>query len=252
VLILLPPSEGKTAPRRGVPLDADSLSFPRLASRRRRVLDALVDLCEGPTDAARTVLGLGPTQDEDIIANRSLATRPTARSIQVYTGVLFDALDFPSLSAAARRRASSRIAIASALWGLTRVSDRIPAYRISGAVSLPSLGTMAGVWRDAVSAEIADSTGLIVDLRSGVYRGLGPVPRDAHRRSTTVRVLHERDGRRTVVSHMNKATKGRIVRSMLETGAAPGSIDDLRDALSDWGYTVETAGATVDVIVSEL
>ena len=36
-----------------------------------------------------------------------------------------------------------------------------------------------------------------------------------------MRVLHESGGKRTVVSHFNKATKGRIVRALLEDGADP-------------------------------
>ena len=40
-----------------------------------------------------------------------------------------------------------------------------------------------------------------------------------------VRVLHERivsgEPRRAVVSHFNKATKGRLVRGLLESGANP-------------------------------
>ncbi len=42
MLILLPPSEGKTAPRRGNRLDLDRLSFPGLTHARREMLDALV------------------------------------------------------------------------------------------------------------------------------------------------------------------------------------------------------------------
>ncbi len=34
-------------------------------------------------------------------------------------------------------------------------------------------------------------------------------------------MLHETNGRRTIVSHFNKATKGRIVRELLAEGAEP-------------------------------
>ncbi|MEI2641760.1 MAG: hypothetical protein V9G10_05360 [Candidatus Nanopelagicales bacterium] len=43
MLILLPPSEGKTAPRRGKPLDVAGLSRPALAPLREQVLAALVE-----------------------------------------------------------------------------------------------------------------------------------------------------------------------------------------------------------------
>jgi hypothetical protein len=45
VLILLPPSEGKAAPRRGKPLDLAVLSSPELTTARTTLLSALVDLC---------------------------------------------------------------------------------------------------------------------------------------------------------------------------------------------------------------
>ena len=102
MLILLPPSEGKAAPRRGKPLDLPTLDFPGLTAARERVLDALVELCEGDPDVAAKTLGLGSTQVDLVDLNRSLRTAPTARADQVYTGVLYDALDVATLSTAAR------------------------------------------------------------------------------------------------------------------------------------------------------
>jgi hypothetical protein len=73
----------------------------------------------------------------------------------------------------------------------------------------------------------------------------------------TVRVLHEVDGRRQVVSHFNKATKGRIVRDLLESGANPRTPAKLAAALADLGWTVEQPAPTktatlLDVVVREL
>ena len=73
------------------------------------------------------------------------------------------------------------------------------------------------------------------------------------------RVLHEHDGKRSIVSHHNKATKGRIVRSLAQAASQPGSIEDLVDALAGLGYAVELhparkpgIPAIVDIIVSEV
>jgi hypothetical protein len=68
----------------------------------------------------------------------------------------------------------------------------------------------------------------------------------------TVRVLHERDGRRTVVSHFNKATKGRLVRDLLQAGARPVTTRELVHALRDLKYEVEGEGDRLDVVVREL
>jgi cytoplasmic iron level regulating protein YaaA (DUF328/UPF0246 family) len=65
-------------------------------------------------------------------------------------------------------------------------------------------------------------------------------------------VQHAHNGQRKVVSHFNKATKGRIVRGLLEAGAEPGTVDELQVALADLGWTVERAGTRLDVVVDEV
>src|SRR5699024_7110480 len=111
----------------------------------------------------------------------------------------------PSLSAAARRRATARVAITSALFGILRPGDRIPAYRLSGDTSLPGVGAVASVWRKHLGDAVTDAVGggLLVDLRSGTYGAFWRT--ELPERTATVRVLHEVDGKLKVVSHFNKA-----------------------------------------------
>jgi hypothetical protein len=81
-------------------------------------------------------------------------------------------------------------------------------------------------------------------------------------RTAVVRVVHERvvNGavKRSVVSHFNKATKGRLVRELAMAGAEPGTPAELMAALRDLKYTVEerevAAGAAkqLDVVVAEV
>ena len=54
-----------------------------------------------------------------------------------------------------------------------------------------------------------------------------------------MRVLHQVGRERTVVSHFNKATKGRLVRALLESGSSPTSPARLADAIADLGWKVE-------------
>ena len=255
VLILLPPSEGKTAPRRGRPLDLGSLSGSELTATRERVLDALVDLCSGDPAHAAAVLEVPKTQLDLVALNASLRTAPTARADAVYAGVLYDALGLGSLTAVARRRATARVRVTSSLFGLVAPTDRIPAYRLSGDARLPGLpgpGTVAGTWRDALGPVVTGlvGDGLLVDLRSGMYAAFWR-PTDLPR-VATVRVLHEVAGKRQVVSHFNKATKGRIVRALLEDGANPRTPARLSECLRDLGWTVELDGSKLDVVVTEL
>ncbi|GAA3822642.1 peroxide stress protein YaaA [Nocardioides panacisoli] len=259
MLILLPPSEGKAAPSRGRALDLDALALTVLTDARKRVLHALVGLCRDEPDRAVEVLGLSAGQADLVERNARLESAPTARADRVYAGVLYDALDAGSLSAAARRRAATRVAVTSSLFGLVRFGDRIPAYRLSGDAALPGLGPVAGVWRDALGGAVEEALGrgLLVDLRSSMYAAFWRPPARLGSRVATVRVLHEVGGQRKIVSHFNKATKGRIVRALLEDGADPRTPAALADALRDLGWTVEVGeaaekGTQLDVVVAEL
>lgn len=259
VLILLPPSEGKTAPRRGKVLDVPSLSSPGLTPTRTALLEALTTLCRDDPDKAAAVLGLGPGQRDLVQRNAHLESAPTARADAIYTGVLYDALGSATLSSAARRRATSRLAVTSSLFGIVRPGDRIPAYRLSGDAVLPGVGSVAGAWREVLGDAITDGMGkgLLVDLRSSTYAAFWRPTPDVSRRVATVRVLHESGGRRTVVSHFNKATKGRIVRALLEDGADPRTPQALATALTRLGWAVELGdptpkGTRLDVVVTEV
>lgn len=259
MLILLPPSEGKSAPRRGKPLDLAALGSPSLTGTRTTLLAALVELCRDDPDQAAAVLGLGPAQRDLVQRNADLEDAPTARADAIYTGVLYDALDVATLSPAARRRATSRLAVTSSLFGIVRPGDRIPAYRLSGDAVLPGVGSVAGAWREVLGGAIIDGMrqGLLVDLRSSTYATFWRPTPDVARRVATVRVLHESGGRRTVVSHFNKATKGRIVRALLEDGADPRTPKALAATLGRLGWTVELGeptpkGTQLDVVVAEV
>ncbi|MGN6302542.1 MAG: YaaA family protein [Angustibacter sp.] len=222
MLVLLPPSEGKSRPsaRRG-PLTLDRLSWPELTQARQQVLRALQQVSAGP-DALAT-LGVGPSLAGEVAANVSLEGAPAAPASEVYSGVLYDALDAPSLSAAARRRAGRRLVVVSALWGALRWGDRIPAYRLSMGTTLPGVGPLAAYWRDHLRGVLdsAAAHGLVVDCRSSTYQAAWAPPAPIARRTVGVRVLQEVDGRRSVVSHMAKHTRGLVVRRLLESDVEP-------------------------------
>lgn len=237
MLILLPPSEGKAAPRRGAPLDLGSLAFAdELRPAREAVLQALLALCNGPVEEAVRILDLPPGLAGEIQRNRTLLTAPTATAAKVYTGVLFEHLGLETLDAAAKRRANRSVLIASGLWGLVAPGDRIPAYRLSGGVSLPPLGALAGHWRPALAATIPQraAKGLILDLRSGTYVNAWRPTGALAERTVAVRVTQ--NGK--VVSHHNKATKGLLARALLTGGVDPRKPEALAQFCAELGFGV--------------
>ncbi|MGY1640456.1 peroxide stress protein YaaA [Geodermatophilus sp. SYSU D00703] len=244
MLVLLPPSETKAPGGDGAPLDLAGLSSPELTSVRTELAEALVKLADD-VPASRAVLGLSVTQDDEIARNAALFTSPTMPALERYTGVLYDALDVRSLTRAQRSRADRRLAVGSALFGLVRGTDAIPAYRLSTGSSLPGLPTLRALWRPALGPVLAAADGLVVDLRSGSYAALAPVPG-----AVTVDVLSERpDGTRAVVSHFNKAHKGRVARLLATTTAEPADVVRLRALLRRAGLHVEHDGGTALTLV---
>ncbi|MGI5237292.1 YaaA family protein [Dactylosporangium sp. CA-139066] len=246
MLILLPPSEGKAdAPRRGNPVELDRLTLPGLRDARLAVIRDLVKLSAEPGTALDT-LGLTPGLAGELERNARLESAPALPAGKLYTGVLYDALGLATLDTAAKRRAGRQLLIFSGLWGVVGIGDRIPPYRCSIGVRLESTGPLAGHWRKALDGTLDELAGdeLVLDLRSSAYAGMW-----APRNGVTVRVLH--GGK--VVSHFNKATKGRIVRALLDAGARPRTAVKLAQTLRELGYRVEeTRSGQLDIHVVQL
>lgn len=266
VLILLPPSEGKTPAASGAPVDLAGLWLPELTTARKRVLTRLVALCKRTSarsiaESLRT-LGLTDGQRSEITRNGALVTAPAAPAAEVYTGVLYEALDATALPEAARAWLDESVVVFSGLWGVVRMDDRIPAYRcaIGSALAVP-VGGLTAYWKKALKAPLDRVAGdrPVLDLRSGAYAAMWAPPAAT---SANVRVLHERtvggEVQRSVVSHFNKATKGRIVRALAEAGGTPATVDEVVTALRDLKLTVEEQAALpgrprqLDIVVTEL
>ncbi|MEV7415775.1 peroxide stress protein YaaA [Streptomyces sp. NPDC089919] len=265
MLVLLPPSEGKAAGGSGAPLKPEGLSLPGLAAARAAVFEELVELCAGDEDKAREVLGLSEGLRGEVAKNAELRTAAARPAAEIYTGVLYDALDLAGLEPAARALASRTLLVFSGLWGAVGVDDRIPSYRCSMGVKLPALGALGAYWRTPMAEVMpaAAGDGLVLDLRSAAYASAWKPKGEVAGRTATVRVLQSQivDGveKRSVVSHFNKATKGRLVRDLLRTGTVPAGPAELRTALRDLGYLVEGEAPakpgkawSLDVVVTEI
>ena len=223
MLVLLPPSESKHGRSRGAALDIDRLSFPTLGATREAVLDAVARVSARP-DAA-SVLGVSPNLTDDIARNTRLRTAPATPVAQLYTGVLYDALDLASLCPAAQRRARRWIVVQSAAFGALRLGDKVPPYRLSMSVNLPGLGPLAGLWRGPLDDQLTAAAGrrLVVDCRSSTYAAAwtprGPVAR------RWVRI--EVPG----ATHGAKHTRGLVTRALCDLPDEPTTPGVLQEAL---------------------
>jgi cytoplasmic iron level regulating protein YaaA (DUF328/UPF0246 family) len=86
---------------------------------------------------------------------------------------------------------------------------------------------------------------LIVDLRSGSYAALGRLPG-----AVDVDVVAEHDdGRRTIVSHFNKAHKGRLARVLASSRSEPNDAAAVAALARRAGLRVERKGNELIVVV---
>jgi cytoplasmic iron level regulating protein YaaA (DUF328/UPF0246 family) len=210
VLVLLPPSRGKATPDHGRRAGLSTLVYPRLRQPRERLIDAV---------------------------DPGLRSAPAIPAAELYTGVLFAALGLADVPWAG-------VLIASALWGVVRPGDRIPAYRLDMTARLPGIGGLAAYWREPLRAALPDR-GLVLDLRSSSYAAAWQ-PRRATR--LVVHGFAEApDGTRTVITHMAKRVRGEVARLVLQAGGAehPAEVAEIATA---GGLRVELSDGRLDVI----
>ena len=168
MLILLPPSEGKNQPISKANVNLANLVFPKeLLAIRSRLL------------------------------TKSLAASSAAKAMDVYSGVLYQALDWNSLGTAARARGEKSLLIISAVFGVVRPNDLIPNYKAK---------IKSADWKVALKPaldELGDD--LIIDCRSSTYAGVWQSPPE---NTVAVRVFKKEKGKISVITHLSKKYRG--------------------------------------------
>ncbi len=251
VLILLPPSEGKTAHAHGAPFDINALGFAQLTEDRQLVLESLAEISARPD--AMELLGVGASLAQEVSRNISLHTEPAAQAHDVYSGVLFEALGYSSLDAAAQQRADDSVIVISALWGAVRFCDRIPPYRLSMSVKLEPLGKLASWWKKRLTPVLDEAAGdqLIIDARSSTYAAAYK-PKNGN--TVAVNVFQLRNSVPKVVSHFAKHTRGEVARFLLQQDTEPASPQELLDLVSTrWDATLvqDKKGTALNILLPE-
>ncbi len=135
--------------------------------------------------------------------NQRYAQMPTVRAIERYTGVMYDAIDYPSLKR--QQDADERLLIVSAFLGLIPASTPIPDYK------LPIQSFLASYWRPLNTARLeALAQGKPV---------LNLLPQ-AHRRALAYEPLISIDfrseGGARSSGHFGKTVRGKFVRWLIE------------------------------------
>jgi cytoplasmic iron level regulating protein YaaA (DUF328/UPF0246 family) len=155
-------------------------------------------------------------------SEKKVETLKPASAMSVYSGVLYQALNWASLSPAAKKRGESALAIISAKYGLVRPSTKIEYYKEK--INNKAMAPIVAAALDGLEKE------LIVDCRSSTYKTVWRAPVDI---TVEVRVSTVVDGVRTVVTHMSKKTRGEIARWLLQSRSVAKTPEDLYAIVSE-------------------
>lgn len=239
MLIIGPPSESKRPPPdEGPPVDLDALSFPALTPTRTRVVDAVMATSRLPDAFPR--LHARMSKASEVLLNTHLLDLPAAPAADVYTGPFHQGLDAATLTPSARDRASRDLVVASAVWGLIRVDDRIPSYRCHICARLEGMDRLEPTWRRVlpdVLAAAAGDDGVVLDLRSPVYQAAG-TPTGLEGRRVTLRVRKPHGG--PIGDVVAKRVRGEAAREVLESGTEIAEPEGVADVLGGrWPVDVE-------------
>jgi cytoplasmic iron level regulating protein YaaA (DUF328/UPF0246 family) len=250
MLVILPPSETKVSGGSdSTTVDLATLSFLALTPIRQDVLEQMVAL-SADLPSALKALKLGPRGLVEVERNAQVFSSPVMPALSRYTGVLYDALDYPGLDSACSAWARDHIAIFSAAWGLLRAGDLIPAYRLSWDSTLAQ-GKPSRVWRPAGDALWGEVYDFVLDFRSEGYRALAPVPED---RGVFVTLVQPGPpGHRKPLGHANKKTKGQLVHQLAQSRAAISSVEELAGWGNNHGYFFDVAShasGRIDLVIS--
>lgn len=126
----------------------------------------------------------------------------------------------------------------SALFGPVRLTDLITPHRLSGSVKLPGQGSVASIWSKALKELLTQqlSGHVVVDLRSSEYGAMYRQTRgsDCLLLNIGVAKVNPATGKRSVVSHWAKHTRGLLAGALLRavaSGRISGSDGDVDEIL---------------------
>jgi hypothetical protein len=242
--ILLPPSAGKTTKKSTNHLQLEKLwQAEHLTQTRRQLIDDVQNTAL-LADAAQ-IFKLGPKNAHEISQNLEVYDAPALAAWQLYDGVLYEAAKFAQIFSSGapaqggQQQADQRQAdqpqggqrqleeltlVFSALFGPVRLTDLITPHRLSGSVKLPGQGSVASIWSKALKELLAQqlSGHVVVDLRSAEYGAMYRLSRGGECLTLNIAVakVNPATGKRSVVSHWAKHTRGLLAGALLEAVAA--------------------------------
>ncbi|MCA9478024.1 MAG: YaaA family protein [Nanoarchaeota archaeon] len=191
VLILIPPSEGKTA----------GGTYPPLKTIPPLTKELLKELQE-EKDQAKLLGVKGAALEQAINANRSVTSAKTLPAMKRYSGVVYQGIDYETLKH--KKRFDERVRIVSGLFGLVEPDQPIPDYKLK----IEKLQA-AQRWKPLISEELKNH--FIIDLLPLAHKKA-----ISYEKGKAIDFVREKNGKKVPAGHFGKFIKGRFVRWLIE------------------------------------
>jgi len=196
--ILIPPSEGKAKVRSLEVLFKDT-NF-QFSKYTQQIVDLL-----GLIENEDLTSVYGTTQDKAIMfhrQNQDVFNSKCVPAIERYTGVVYNHIEWSSLSTKAQNYMKKHIIIFSGLFGLLTPETLIPDYKLKmNVLSLKSL------WGPIISDYLKDED-IIFDLLPQVHRKVYT----PNKNTIQIDFLVQNKGKTSAAGHFGKAVKGQFIR----------------------------------------
>jgi len=219
--ILIPPSEGKTKLKStGSIFSETNFRFEREVGQIVRLLE-LID-----NEDLKSIYGtsqekaeLFHRQNEDIFKSRC------APAIERYTGVVYEHLNWMSLSEKAKNYMEQHVLIFSGLFGMTTPLTLIPNYKLKMNVL-----SLQYHWNHTLTKAL-DKEDMVFDLLPQVYRKAYTPNKD---NVIKIEFIVENKGKKTSAGHYGKAVKGKFIKFLADNSVK--KINDFKNFQYDGFY----------------
>jgi len=201
--ILIPPSEGKAKVKTTNTIFSDTnFTFKRHVNQVVRLLELIDD------EDLRSVYGTSPEKALGFHRqNQDIFNSTCAPSIERYTGVVYEHIDWKSLSKKAKIYMEKYILIFSGLFGILSPMTLIPDYKLKMNVL-----SLQHHWNPILTEALQDEN-TIIDLLPQVHRK-AYTPNKKHVIPVDFLIINK--GKKTAAGHFGKAVKGEFIRYMAE------------------------------------
>lgn len=135
---------------------------------------------------------------------------------RLYTGVVYDNIEIDTLSKSALANLTSKTYAISGLWGLVRLSDHLPDYKLKISSRFDDVN-LVKYWAYEVSGLIhkISKDKFVWDLLPNEHSKVWNDKDSAVTHIVAVRFVEEKAGKLKVVGHTAKAYKGKLVREIV-------------------------------------